>query len=233
MKHLLSCFCLLFITLAGYSQNFELVDTQDSYQSTFNQQVRISLKIKNTSDKSQFYIIRRARIDQVETQKSYFCLDNHCLEPSMSEFSKRVEPGEVINLNYILETGMLAGQSSYKFEIFPKGSPAELKEHSVNVNVEEKSTRNFLYQSREITVQEIYPNPVQDQAVVDYKLIDGLVKAKIVIHNVLGKPISEFELDPSENRIKIMADDMNAGVYFYTLYINSSGVATRKIMVRK
>ncbi len=233
MRFLLSSFCVLLITLAGYSQNFELVETQDNYQSTFNQQVRISLKIKNITDKSQFYIVKRVRMDQVETQKSYFCLDNHCLEPTISEFSKRIEPGEVVNLNYILETGMLAGQSSYKFEIFPKGNPTDLKEHSVNVNVEEKSTRNYLYQSKEITVQEIYPNPVQELATVDYKLLEGFVKAKIVIHNVLGKPVSAFELDPAETRVKIQADDMTPGVYFYTLYINSSGVATRKIMVRK
>jgi hypothetical protein len=210
-----------------------LVDTQESYLTTLNQQLRIPLKIKNNSERAQFFIVRRTRNETIETQKGYFCIDNNCLDQSISEFSKRVEPGETINLNYVLETGLLPGQSSFRFEVFPKGNAVELKEHTVNVNIEEKVARNYLYQSKEITVHEIYPNPFQDQAIVDYKIADNFLKAKIVVHNVLGKSISDYELDPSENRIKIFSDDLNPGVYFYTLYVNGSGVATRKIMVRK
>lgn len=233
MRSSLLFFCFFLIALASYSQNFELIDLQESYQSTLNQQVRIPLKIKNNTDKVQYYTIRRTRNEQIETQKSYFCIDNQCMDPSISEFSKKVEPGETVNVNYVLETGMIPGQSSFKFEIAPKGNPSDSREHAVNVNVEEKSVRNYLFQSKEITVHEIYPNPFQDQAIIDYKVADPFVKAKIVIHNVLGKPITDFDLDAGESKIKIFADEMNPGVYFYTLYINGSGVATRKIMVRK
>lgn len=233
MRRWFLLFCCFFLALASYSQNFELVDLQDSYQSTLNQQVRIPLKIKNTSDKVQYYVIRRTRNETIETQKSYFCIDNQCMEQSVNEFTRKVEPGETVNVNYVLETGMIPGQSSFKFEIAPKGNPSESREHAVNVNVEEKSVRNYLFQSKEITVHEIYPNPFQDNAMIDYKVADLSVKAKIVIHNVLGKPITDFDLDAAESKIKIFADEMNPGVYFYTLYINGSGVATRKIMVRK
>ncbi len=233
MKHLFLLISFFLVTLASYAQNFELIDTQESYLSTFNQQVRIPIKIKNSTEKAQFYIVRRAKIEQLETQRSYFCIDNKCLEPDNSEFSKRIEPGETINLVYVLETGMLPGQSSFRFEVFPKGNPAEIKEHTVSVNIEEKSNRNYIYQSKEITVQEIYPNPLQDVAALDYKINDALLKAKIVFHTILGKAISDYELDPSETRLKIFSEEMNSGVYFYTLYINGSGVATRKIIVRK
>lgn len=233
MKQLFLLSSFLLVTLASYAQNFELLDIQDSYSSTFNQHVRIPIKIKNSSDKAQFYIVRRVKMDQVETQKSYFCLDNNCLEPGISEFSKRIEPGETINLTYILETGMLPGQSSFKFEVFPRTSPTEIKEHSVNVLVEEKSARNYIYQSKELIVQEIYPNPVQDVGVLDYKVSDVFLKAKIVFHTILGKAISDYELDPAETRVKIYSEEMNSGVYFYTLYVNGNGVATRKVIVRK
>jgi hypothetical protein len=233
MKRLIFLFSFFFATLASYAQNFELLDTQENYLSTFNQQVRIPVKIKNSSDKSQFYIVKRTKIEQLETQKSYFCIDNKCLEPDNSEFSKRIEPGETINLVYVVETGMLPGQSVFKFEVFPKGSPAEIKEHSVSINVEEKSSRNYIYQSKEISVQEIYPNPLQEIGLIDYKIIDAFIKAKIVFHTILGKAISDYELDPTETRVKIFSEEMNSGVYFYTLYINGSGVATRKIIVRK
>jgi len=36
-----------------------------------------------------------------------------------------------------------------------------------------------------------------------------------------------------ENKIKISTDELPAGVYFYTVYLNNSGVLTRKLVVRK
>jgi hypothetical protein len=225
-------FAGMVIVLAAQAQNFELVDKQDSYQATFSQLVKIPLKIKNTTDKPQFYVIRKVRSDLGESQKGYFCLDNNCLESTIVEFSKRVEPDETINLYYSIESGLLPVQNSLKFEIFPKGSPTEGMEHNVSLTVEERIQRS-LYQSREIIIHDVYPNPVQDQAIIDYKISNDLVKAKIVLHNVLGKPLGDYELSPEDTRIKIQTDELPSGVYFYTLYLNNNGVFTRKIMVRK
>jgi hypothetical protein len=222
----------LIVVLSTHAQNFELVDKQDSYQATFSQLVKVPLKIKNNTDKSQFYVIRKVRSDLGESQKGYFCLDNNCLESTIVEFSKRVEPGETINLFYTIESGLMPAQNSLKFEIFPKGSPTEGIEHNVGIVVEERVQRS-LYQSKEITIHDVYPNPVQDLAIIDYKISNDLVKAKIVLHNVLGKPLGDYELSAEDTRIKIQTDELPSGVYFYTLYLNNSGVFTRKIMVRK
>ena len=223
--------CLVLVVTA-HAQNFELVDKQESYQTTLSQLVRVPLKIKNNTDKPQFYVIRKMRSDLGESQKGYFCIDNNCLESTIVEFSKRVEPEETINLYYTIESGIMPVQNSLKFEIFPKGSPSEGIEHSINLAVEEKTLRS-LYQSREITIHDVYPNPVQDQAIIDYKISNDQVKAKIVLHNVLGKPLGDYELSAEDTRIKIQTDELPSGVYFYTLYLNNNGVFTRKIMVRK
>ena len=232
MKRWLLFFGGLVLVMSAHAQKFELVDKQDNYQATFSQLVKIPLKIKNNTDKPQFYVIRKVRSDLAESQKGYFCLDNNCLEPTIIEFSKRVEPEETINLYYSIESGLLPVQNNLKFEIFPKGSPTEGIEHNVNLIVEERVQRS-LYQSREITIHDVYPNPAQDQAIIDYKISNDLVKAKIVLHNVLGKPLGDYELSAEDTRIKIQTDELPSGVYFYTLYLNNNGVFTRKIMVRK
>jgi hypothetical protein len=232
MKRWLLFWGSLVLTEVAWAQNFELVDKQDSYQATFGQLVKIPLKIKNNTDKSQFYIIRKVRSDLSESQKGYFCLENNCLEPSIVEFSKRIDPGEVINLYYTVESGLMPAQNNLKFEIYPKGSTTDGIEHNVSLAVEEKTQRS-IYQSRDITIHDVYPNPVQDLAIIDYKINSELIKAKIVMHNVLGRPLGDYELPYEETRIKIQMDDLPSGVYFYTLYINNGGVLTRKIMVRK
>jgi hypothetical protein len=228
---LFSVLCLL-LAVAVQAQNFELVDRQESYSAGFNQLVKIHLKIKNNTDKAQFYTVRKSRSDLGDSQKGYFCLDNKCLEASVSEFVKKVEPGEIINLNFIVESGVQQIQNNLKFEIFPKGNPNELIEHNVLLSVEEKGQRS-IYQSRDLTINDVYPNPAQDIAIMDYKIHNELLKVKIVMHNVLGRSMGEYELPFDDTKIKMIVDDFAPGVYFYTLYINNTGVLTRKIMVRK
>jgi hypothetical protein len=231
------CLILLMTIVAGskaLAQGFDLVDHQETYQAAVSETVRIPLKIKNTTDKPQFYIIRKGNNDLGGTQKGYFCLDKNCLEAGIDEFSKRIEPGETLSgLYYSLETGLITGQNNLKFEIFIRGNPQGLIQHQVNVNIDEHRAKSFVFQSKDITIQDVYPNPVTDQAFIDYKIHNESVKAKVVIHNILGSSIGDHELPNSENRIKITTDDLTSGIYFYTVYLDNNGVLTRKLIVRK
>jgi hypothetical protein len=234
MKQLvILCFSLIAFWQAT-AQQFEVLETPDTYQVSFNQQLRIPIRIKNQTDKPQFYIIRKVKGELGDTQKGYFCFNNNCLDPNIAEFSKKVEPGETLqDLVYTLESGIQAVQMSIKFEFYPKGSPLEVVERAIGVSVGEKSEKSFIFQSKEITIQDVYPNPVQEQAFIDYKLHMESVKARITLHNILGKSMGDYELPPSATQIKIGAEELVSGVYFYTVYINNSGILTRKLIVRK
>jgi Secretion system C-terminal sorting domain len=234
MKQLVLICFFLFAGWQAWAQHFEVLDGLDSYQTSFNQLLRIPIRIKNNTDKAQFYIIRKVKGDLGDTQKGYFCYNNQCLDAGIEEFSKKVEPGETLqDLYYTLESGMQSAQSNIKFEVFPKGNPHDALERSINVSIEEKPGKSFIFQSKEITIQDIYPNPVQEHGFIDYKLHAESVKARITVHNILGKPMGEYDLAPSENRVKILTDELVSGVYFYTVYLNNNGILTRKLIVRK
>jgi hypothetical protein len=81
-------------------------------------------------------------------------------------------------------------------------------------------------------LHDVYPNPVSDYAYVDYKILSDRTKARIVIHNILGNSVGEYDLPLAESRIKIRTEELNAGIYFYTLYIDNEGVMTRKLVVK-
>jgi hypothetical protein len=221
-------------SVSGLAQSFELLDRQDAYTSGVSETLRIPLRIKNNTDKAQFYIFRKVQDDLNSTQKGYFCLDKNCLEADTEEFSKRVEAGETLqNLYFTLETGLLVGQHNIKFEIFPQGTFHQTIEHPVAITIDDRSAKALVFHSKDITIHDVYPNPVTDQASMDYSLHNELVKAKVVIHNILGKSMNDYELPYAENKVKIQADDLPAGVYFYTVYLNNEGVFTRKLIVRK
>jgi len=234
MKPWVVVILMLIISLPGLTQSFDLLDKQDNFQSTIGETLRIPLKIRNNTEKAQFYIIRKVYGELSSTQKGYFCLDKNCLESGINEFSKRIEPGETLQqLAYMVEGGLLSSQNTIKFQIFPKGSPLEIEEYSVAITIREKQDKPVLFQSKEITIQDVYPNPVQDQAFIEYRIHDENVKAKLVMHNILGKQLNEIDLPTSETRIKLQTEDFISGIYFYTLYLDNNGVLTRKLIIRK
>jgi hypothetical protein len=53
------------------------------------------------------------------------------------------------------------------------------------------------------------------------------------MHNILGKQLNEMDLPTSETRVKLQTEDFTSGIYFYTLYLDNSGVLTRKLIIRK
>lgn len=218
----------------GLSQNFDLLDKQDSYQGGISQTLRIPLRIRNNSDKAQFFVVRKIQDDLNDSQKGYFCLDKTCLEPGIAEFSRKLEPGETLqNLVFTVETGLISGQHNVRFEIFPLGATYQTIEHPVTITIDERAGKAMFFHSRDITIHDVYPNPVVDLATIDYNIHHDGAKAKVVIHNILGKSLGDYELPPNDNKIKIQTDDLPAGVYFYTLYVNNEAVFTRKLMVRK
>jgi len=124
MKRFVFILLLLSAGLSGLAQGVEWTDRQDSYQVGLGQTIRIPIRIKNTSDKAQFFVIRKTHGDLGSNQKGYFCLGDECLDPSLDQFSKKIEPGETLsNLYYTVEAGLVTTFNSVRFECFPRGNP--------------------------------------------------------------------------------------------------------------
>jgi archaellum component FlaG (FlaF/FlaG flagellin family) len=217
--------------LASQGQSLEFVDSQPAaIQASFSERVRIPLIIKNTGDKPHVFTIRLAN-ELGSTQKGYFCLDKNCVEQINGEFTKRLEPGEALkDAAYILETGILTSQAQLRFEAQARG--IDPVEYSILVSVEERKSR-FIFQTKDVSIHDVYPNPIIDVGFIEYKLSNDQVKARLMVHNILGTRLGEYDLIYGENRVKVTTDELSTGVYFYTLYIDNQGVVTRKMLVRK
>lgn len=89
------------------------------------------------------------------------------------------------------------------------------------------------YNSATIEVQNVYPNPATDIAVINYSINDPSSEAKIVLHDLLGTMTLDYPLQPFEKSLKIDLIDMKEGVYFYTLYTNGESKVTKKLIIKK
>lgn len=225
---------LLSTTLLASAQQFEVGVIADTYKGYVGDQILVPMLLKNTSSKALNLIIKRADNQIGGTQKNILCMDGNCQEFTGDELTLRLEPGQsVTNLSIGLEAGLVPGNSHVRYVITNRSNPTDTQEFDLHFLVEEKPARTNIFKSPQITVHEVYPNPASDIAYIDYKMTSGQVKAKIIIHNILGSALSEYDLSSDETRLKIKADELAAGVYFYTLYLDNEGVMTRKLVVKR
>jgi hypothetical protein len=89
-----------------------------------------------------------------------------------------------------------------------------------------------LYSSALITISNIYPNPANDQAELDYTMSSSVRDARLIIYNVLGSQMNEIPLSRTEKKIRVDTREMPTGLYFYQLSVDGRKVATKKMLVR-
>jgi hypothetical protein len=215
-------------------QSFEIAPLQESYKGLIGETIKVPLRFKNTSDKPITLIIRKVTEQIGSTQKKYFCIDNNCLDSKIEDYIIKVEPGQSINNFFVaLEAGLNQNESTLRYLAYNKSNPNQSVEVELNFEVDERRDKATIYTSRFITVYDVYPNPAVEEAFVDYDLANDNVNAKILVHNILGNIIGEYSLSSMEKRVRIKTEDQSAGIYFYTLYVESEGVMTRKLIVKK
>jgi hypothetical protein len=234
MKHRLLLVIIIFWGNSVIAQSFEVSGFQETQKGKIGELIRSPLRIKNTSEKSLVFSIKRIESHIGTSQKSMFCHDNNCIDVIPEDYTVKLEPGQTLqNFSVGLEAGLAEGYSTIKILILNKSIPSESLTLDFNFFVEAKPEKSNIYSSRQITIHDVYPNPVTNFAYIDYTLHADPRKTKIVLHNILGSPIKEYELSAFENKVKLSVEDLNSGIYFYTLYIDNEGVITRKLIVKK
>lgn len=231
MKLLLWLICMVILVHWSHAQSFEVSSTQDTYKGHIGDIIKAPVRFRNLTEKPITVIVRKQGAEIGGTQKNYYCIDNTCLDPKVEDFVIKIEGNQTFNsLQFALEAGLANGTSSVKYIAFNKLNPTEAHEFELFYTVDEKPEKQSIYTSRHIDLQDVYPNPVEEYAFVNYKILDDQKKAKIILYNILGNPIEEYQLPASENRVKIRTESLNAGVYFYTLYLGEETVLTRKLV---
>jgi hypothetical protein len=78
----------------------------------------------------------------------------------------------------------------------------------------------------------IYPNPVTDDASIDYS-IKTATSAELYVYSITGKQISKYELNTKENHFSFNTGQYNNGIYFYQLIANGEIISNNKFIIIK
>lgn len=237
MRIVVSFILVVFLAVTSVGQNLR-VDGITQVEGRIGSEMEGKIAITNISDETVTFTINRVESNIGTAQSTWFCLDDECFDKSLDKpnTTYTLKPGESFsNFRSILKAGLSEGFSSVKYEIRDISSSDlfEPLEVELTYTIVSQVNSSLLYSSPDIVINEVYPNPVSEFAIIDYSLKNKNKKAKIVLHSVLGSVLEEYELQPLESKLKISVDTWNPGVYFYTLYIDNDGVMTRKMVVRK
>ncbi len=104
---------------------------------------------------------------------------------------------------------------------------------SFSAQANEKYPLSFFdFKDLPIELSEAYPNPARDEINFDYQLNSSVGEVKVIMHNVLGNIVGEYELSAFDSHLTIRTDGMQSGIYFYTVSVDGQNALTRKIIIR-
>jgi hypothetical protein len=94
------------------------------------------------------------------------------------------------------------------------------------------SSEDRLFSSDKLTVSNIYPNPADDYADIDYVISSQIGEAKITFYNILGNEMKEQVLEKDQRKVRVSTKEWNNGIYLYQLSADGKSLVTKKLFVR-
>ena len=94
------------------------------------------------------------------------------------------------------------------------------------------SSEDRLFSNDKLTVSNIYPNPADDHADIDYLISPQIGEVKITFYSVLGSEMKEEILDKDQRKVRVYTREWNSGIYLYQLSSEGKSLVTKKLLVR-
>lgn len=152
--------------------------------------------------------------------------------PSVSSLDRGVTAQKNTAINHFYRNQLLNTASSKTPVRTASADTGNLSVPEARQSAEEtRKADDRMYANERITVSNIYPNPANERAEIDYQILGNVKDAKLTFFNVLGAQVGEYSLDRNERKVRIATSEMNSGMYFYQLSLDGQKIATKKLMV--
>ncbi|MBK6263927.1 T9SS type A sorting domain-containing protein [Marivirga sp. S37H4] len=218
------------MAFSSYAQEFIIVDLKKSLTVPHQKETVSTFSIKNYTNQKKNYSISINNELLKNGSNIKICESGTChattLKVSVSPNSSSKE----------VEIRFSGGLSNFKSSVLLKVVDLEYDKavtSEIFLEVTDQKNDDIFYQKDNLLISNFYPNPAKEFASMEYSIDAYEQNVKIILQNVLGSVINEYSLDPKENKLRLLTENMSPGIYFYTLVIKDEGLATRKLIVKK
>ena len=227
MKKILFVACLTAFSLAGISQNLQILSSRTIAKNGDDRESRVT--IKNIGSAPMDIKVQRTVNNLASGHVSNFCWDI-CYGPTVSTSigTQHLQPGAVDSINFIgdLSTGSIAGKSEVRYVFYDQNVPSDSVGITFVYNVvitginTTKESKPALF---------AYPNPADNEVKIVCNQ-NGLKNAYIEVYNTLGSVVEKVAVD-ERNYVVIPTAGLNAGAYYYSLISEGKSLAIKKLVV--
>lgn len=120
----------------------------------------------------------------------------------------------------------------YRQLLLSKRSATQVMNPVAAKSMMDESTEDVLFSNAVIHVSNIYPNPANAAANIEYDIKDSNAKAELTFYDMLARKVSTYELNSLDRKLRVDTRNWESGIYLYQLIIDGKKVATKKLLVR-
>ena len=102
--------------------------------------------------------------------------------------------------------------------------------HIANNPVDTKSGLNGAF--GDATLYQNSPNPFTTETVIRYELPSSVERGQMMIFDMQGRQVRNYDLDQN-GKLTINANELEAGMYLYSLIVNGEEVSTKRMILTK
>ncbi len=218
------------------AQEVKVLSEDLNFRGNINQFQRKTIILQNESDQNQTYFLKNLRGNIGSSQKVKICIGDECFDSKrdLGDVKVSLSPGEIVTDFYLeFELGLVETRGSFDLFFVNEDNIRDAFVVQAKYEVETPSVAEEGYENEEISLTDVYPNPSQRIAQIDYEIKDFGVEARIAINSFIGNPVASYDLNPEINTLVINVSDFNPGVYFYTLFVDNKNIVTKKLVVKK
>jgi hypothetical protein len=232
MRIILTIFFIIFIAHATWSQDIMLKELDSEISTSYQNTNSTAFKIQNFSNSEKFILIKQSSEKFQGGSTFNLCYDEKCNTNNEPFTIKIPANSESQEIKLVLNGGLSNFSTTAYLEFVDLTIDKTIK-REILLKVSEGRSKDVFYDKGDVIVNSFFPNPAIKNAIMEYSISPHERDAKITLQNVLGNIIDTYELSPDETKLNISTENLNPGVYFYTLSINDEGLATRKLIVKK
>jgi len=237
---LFSSFILLYFS--AFTQSFLILNALK--QNVSNSNATVTGDASSSYIKGQFYIVNDTsvimnfKVKKIENNVlantlNSFCFNGQCYPPFVfvCDSFMALPSGDTTTASSFYgdyTPSGIVGSSVITYVVYDANNPNDSTYVTVTyqANLASISKPDF---SR-VDFSNPYPNPASVQAKINYNIPLSYNKATLILRNLIGTTVKEYELDNTQGRIVLDLADLDEGIYFYSLIIDGNVVLTRKLI---
>jgi len=107
-------------------------------------------------------------------------------------------------------------------------------------NTADSSSARIVWACNAVSVEEevnvatltAYPNPATDNLTISYVIDGNTNNARMDVYDVLGQKVTSHALNSNKGQVNLKVDNLNAGVYFYSIKVDNKAIRTERVIVK-